>query len=146
MPYPKGIKTPEVRAAWIKERRDNLNAFDQLVAGGSSRPQAAQTLGLNTRSVEGMRRSVEEMEEHAGFVGGAGHSYIDLGLSLLSCLLQPGETLTSHDIAAWCGCSRAAIERIESRALRKVHLRLVEAAADQDLAEEMRARLSQQTI
>ena len=88
-----------------------------------------------------MRRSVEQLEEHGGFAGRAGHSYIDLGLSLLSCLLRPGETLTSHDIAAWCGCSRAAIERIESRALRKVRRRLVEAAASQELTEELHGLL-----
>ena len=143
MPYPKGIKTPEVRAAWIAQRRETVQAFDRLIGGGLSRPKAAEALGLNFRSVESMRRSVEQLEEHAEFVGGAGHSYIDLGLSLLSCLRQPGETLTSHDIAAWCGCSRAAIER---QALRKVRRRLLEAAAGQELAEELCGLLGRRAV
>ena len=50
---------------------------------------------------------------------------IDLGLALLSCLLVPGERLTTEDMAAWCGCSRSAIKRIEQRALRKVRQKLV---------------------
>ena len=67
---------------------------------------------------------------------------IDLGLSLLACLRKPGETLTAHDIAAWCGCSRAAIQAIEERALRKVRRRLVETANDRELAQELREMLA----
>ena len=143
MPYPKAIKTPEVRAAWIAQRRTVLQAFDQLVGEGLPRYKAARSLGLNPTSVEAMRRSVEQLEENKEFIGAAGHSYIDLGLSLLACLRKPGETLTSHDIAAWCGCSRAAIQRIEERALRKVRCRLVEVAVNHELADELRGLLAQ---
>ena len=60
----------------------------------------------------------------AGANPGTG-AHIDLGLALLSCLLLPGERLTTEDMAVWCGCSRSAIERIEQRALRKLRQKLV---------------------
>ena len=142
MPYPKAIKSPEVRAVWIAERRAKIQEFDRLVSGGLPRYKAARRLGVHPTSLEAMRRSVEQLEESTEFVGAAGRSYIDLGLSLLACIRRPGETLTSHDIAAWCGCSRAAIQKIEDRALRKVRLRLVEAASNQELAEELRGLLN----
>ena len=142
MPYPKGIKTPEVLNEWLAERREKLRRFDQLVHEGIPRYKAAQVVGVHASSIEGMRRSVEQLEGGGEVIGRAGNSYIDLGLSLLACLRKPGETLTSHDIAAWCGCSRAAIQAIEERALRKVRTRLVATATDQELADELRGMLA----
>ena len=132
MPYPKGIKDPAVRDAWLRVRQERVRRFDALVAR-----QAARALGSDVSSLDAMRRSVEQLEE-GGHAGREGNSYIDLGLALLAHVRKPGETLTAHDIAAWCGCSRAAIQAIESRALRKVRRRLVEAVADRELAEELR--------
>ena len=137
MPYPKGIKEPAVRDAWLRVRQERVRRFDALVAGGLPRYQAARALGSDVSSLDAMRRSVEQLEE-GGHAGREGNSYIDLGLALLAHVRKPGETLTAHDIAAWCGCSRAAIQAIESRALRKVRRRLVEAVADRELAEELR--------
>ena len=124
MPYPRGIKTPEVRAAWLAERRAKVAVFDRHVAEGLPRYKAARAMGSDVSSIDAMRRSLEQLEE-GGHTGRSGNSYIDLGLSLLACLRKPGEILTAHDIAAWCGCSRAAIQAIEERALRKVRRRLV---------------------
>lgn len=45
---------------------------------------------------------------------------VDLGLAILSVLAIPGEPLTMDDIAAWCDCSRQAIEQIERKALKKI--------------------------
>ena len=140
MPYPRGIKTPEVRAAWLAERRAKVEGFDRLVGEGMPRYKAARVLGSDVSSIDAMRRSVEQLEE-GGHAGRSGNSYIDLGLSLLACLRKPGETLTAHDIAAWCGCSRAAIQAIEERALHKVRRRLVE-TADSELAQELREVLA----
>ena len=141
MPYPRGIKTPEVRAAWLAERRAKVAWFDRLVGEGMPRYKAAQAMGSDVSSIDAMRRSLEQLEE-GGHVGRSGNSYIDLGLSLLACLCKPGETLTAHDIAAWCGCSRAAIQAIEERALRKVRRRLVETAHDRELAQELMEMLA----
>ncbi len=141
MPYPKGIKTPAIRAAWLAERQEKIVTFDRLVCEGLPRYKAARAMGSDVSSIEAMRRSVEQLEE-GGHTSRSGNSYIDLGLSLLACLRKPGETLTAHDIAAWCGCSRAAIQTIEQRALRKVRQRLVEATADQELAQELKATLA----
>lgn len=49
---------------------------------------------------------------------------VNLGLAILSCLAIPGVPLTLEDIAAFCDCSRQAIEHIERRALRKLRVRL----------------------
>ena len=141
MPYPKGIKIPEIRAAWMAQRRERVREYDGLVDAGMPRYKAAKVLGSDVSSIEAMRRSVEQLEE-GGHMGRAGSSYIDLGLALLACLRRPGETLTSHDIAAWCGCSHAAIKVIEKRALKKVRQRLVENVTDQELAEELRGMLA----
>lgn len=51
-------------------------------------------------------------------------SRIDLGLAILSALRKPNQTLTSHDIAAWCDCTGQAIRQIEARALRRLRNRL----------------------
>ena len=141
MPYPKGIKNPEVRGAWLAARRDLVRRFDALVDGGTPRYKAARALGSDVSSIDAMRRSVEQLEE-GGHAGREGNSYIDLGLALLAHLRKPGETLTAHDIAAWCGCSRAAIQAIEGRALRKVRQRLVETVTDREIAEELRELFS----
>lgn len=52
--------------------------------------------------------------------GGEKSQRIDLGLALLEAVTKPGEALTYHDIAMWAGCSRAMIQLIERRALRKL--------------------------
>ncbi len=141
MPYPKGIRTEKVRAVWLSKRRERVQAFDQLVEQGVPRYKAAKALGSDVSSLEAMRRSIENLES-GPLVGREGSSHIDLGLSLLACLRRPGENLTAHDIAAWCGCSRAAIQAIENRALRKLRVRLIEAAADQELVEELKETLT----
>ncbi len=141
MPYPKGINTAEVRAAWVAQRREQVQAFDRLVTEGMPRYKAAKALGKEVTSIEAMRRSVEQLEA-GGRVGRQGSSHVDLGLALLACLRKPGQILTSHDIAAWCGCSHAAIQTIEKKALRKVRQRLVEAVTDQELAAELREMLA----
>ena len=50
---------------------------------------------------------------------------VALGLALLSTVCIPGVPLTDSDIAAWCGCSRQAIQRIERIALRKLRTSLM---------------------
>ena len=80
--------------------------------------------------------------DEGGHAGREGNSYIDLGLALLAHLRKPGEILTAHDIAAWCGCSRTAIQSIEMRALCKVRRRLLETVTDQEMAEELRQMFS----
>lgn len=45
---------------------------------------------------------------------------VDLGLALLAVLLKPNRTLTTYDIAAWCGCTNEGIRRIEAKALKKL--------------------------
>jgi hypothetical protein len=49
---------------------------------------------------------------------------IDLGLAVSGATLEPGETRSGEDLAAFCGCSRQAIEHIERRALRKLRNKL----------------------
>lgn len=145
MPYPKGINTAEVRAAWMAERRETILAFDRLVDAGMPRYKAARALGKDVTSITAMRRSVEQLEA-GGYAGREGNCHIDLGLALLACLRKPGETLTSHDIAAWCGCSHAAIQVIEKKALQKVRSRLVEGVVCEELAEELREMLARGSV
>ncbi len=45
---------------------------------------------------------------------------IDLGLSVLCAIKQPGESLTCKDIADVCDCTPQAISNIEVRALAKL--------------------------
>ena len=45
---------------------------------------------------------------------------IDLGLAVSALSLEYGQTRTAEEIAAYCGCHRRAIEKIEKRALRKL--------------------------
>ena len=62
MPYPKGIKTPEVRAAWLAQRRTKVEEYDALVAAGLPRYKAAQAIGSDLASVESTRQSIERLE------------------------------------------------------------------------------------
>jgi hypothetical protein len=45
---------------------------------------------------------------------------IDLGLAVSAATLEPGETRSHEDLAAFCGCSKTNIQHIERRALRKL--------------------------
>lgn len=49
---------------------------------------------------------------------------IDIGLSVLCCVAQPGETLSDRDIAEVCDCARNSIYRIEKIALEKLRIKL----------------------
>jgi hypothetical protein len=51
---------------------------------------------------------------------------IDLGLAISGATLEPNQTRTHDDLAAFCGVSHAAIQHIERRALRKMRIRLIE--------------------
>ena len=44
---------------------------------------------------------------------------MDLGLALLQRRAVPGVPLTQQEIAAWAGCSKSTIWRIERRAIAK---------------------------
>ena len=141
MPFPSGINEPAVRAAWLAERRRKVEAFERLVGNGIPKPRAARAVGSTVAGVKSMRHSIEGLEEGQR-VGSAMGAHIDLGLALLSCLLLPGESLTSEDMAAWCGCSRSAIQAIERRALAKVRQRLVEDLGELAVAREIESLLS----
>lgn len=45
---------------------------------------------------------------------------IDLGLAVSALSLEYGQTRTYEELAAYCGCSKSAIQNIEYKALRKV--------------------------
>ena len=141
MPFPSGINDPAVRAAWLAERRRKVEAFERLVGNGIPKPHAARAVRSTVTGIKAMRHSIEGLEEgrHVGRSMGA---HIDLGLALLSCLLRPGETLTSEDMAAWCGCSKSAIQQIERRALAKVRERLVADLGESALAREIESLLT----
>jgi hypothetical protein len=49
---------------------------------------------------------------------------IDLGLAVSGATLEPGETRSHEDLAAFCGCSKTNIQHIEQRALRKLRNKL----------------------
>lgn len=57
---------------------------------------------------------------------------INLGLAVSALTLKPGECRTAAEIAAFCGCARANIERIEGVALRKMRARLSKFIADEN--------------
>ena len=141
MPYPKGINVPAVREQWLAERREKVEAFDRLVSKGVPEWKAARTLGTTRPGIKSMRNSVESLEGGRR-AGAAGDAQIDLGLAILACLRKPGEELTSEDIAAWCGCTKSAIQGIERRALAKVRERLMKNARDPEFAEEVGRLLS----
>lgn len=69
-------------------------------------------------------------------------SRVDLGLALLSLVAKPGVPLTFDDMAAWCGCSRQAINFIYQRALRKLRNALF--FRDHELTEELRCALTRE--
>jgi hypothetical protein len=50
---------------------------------------------------------------------------IDLGIALLHAVAVPGVQYTQVEIAAWAGCTHAAIRLIEKRALWKLRQRLL---------------------
>lgn len=52
-----------------------------------------------------------------------GDNDIDLGLAISALTLRHGQTRTYQQMADFCGCSRAAIQSIESKAMRKIRLR-----------------------
>lgn len=141
MPLPKGINDPAVREAWLSERRVKLAEFDRLTGKGMSGTKAARRLGLAPGGIDSMRRSVEIMEEGRQYGAGQGTN-IDLGLALLSCLRKPGVELTCGDIAAWCDCSRQAIEGIERRAMRKFRARVTADLSRPELVEQLNALLT----
>ena len=141
MPFPSGINDPVVRAAWLAERRRKVEAFERLVGNGIPKPHAARAVGSTLPGIKAMRHSIEGLEEGKQ-VGRSMGAHIDLGLALLSCLLRPGESLTSEDMAAWCGCSKSAIQSIERRALAKVRERLVESLGGPTVAQEVKSLLT----
>lgn len=136
MPFPKHINAPAVREAWLAERRRKVEAFERMTSQGIPKPRAARALGVSVSGIKAMRRSIEGLEE-GRHVGRAMGAHIDLGLALLSCLLRPGESLTSDDMAAWCGCSRSAIQSIERRALAKLRQRLIAEIGEDAIVQEV---------
>jgi len=67
------------------------------------------------------------MRKAVSLNGRKSHTYIDLGLALLSTKewgMPFGCGRTLETISAFCGCSRQAIERIEKKAMRKVRAAL----------------------
>jgi hypothetical protein len=44
---------------------------------------------------------------------------INLGLAISGCTMQPGDTRTIEEIAAFCGCSKQNISIMERRAVAK---------------------------
>ena len=142
MSLPKGINTPEVREPWIAQRRAKLDQFDRLVGKGLCESKAARELGIYPSGIRALRRSIEQMEAGRHYGRSGGHaSRIDLGLSLLSVLRKPAETLSCEDIAAWCDCSRSHIQRIEQRALKKVRMRLLASLRAPEEREELETLL-----
>ena len=71
---------PEVRAAWLAERRQKVSGFDQLVSQGVPRYKAARIPASDVPSIDAMRRSVEQLEE-GGHVGRCGNSYMNQELA-----------------------------------------------------------------
>ena len=55
---------------------------------------------------------------------------IDLGIAIAHATTLPGQRRTFDEIAAYCGCSRQAIQQIEIRAFNKIRSRLQEHARD----------------
>lgn len=49
-----------------------------------------------------------------------------LGLAVSRLSLDPGQTRTYRELAAFCGCTHGTIQFIEQRALRKVRFALKE--------------------
>ena len=55
---------------------------------------------------------------------------MDLGLALLQRRAVPGVPLTQEEIAAWAGCSKSTVWRIEKAALSKAKKALAERGFD----------------
>lgn len=55
---------------------------------------------------------------------------IDLGLAVSALSLRYGQTRTYEELAAFCGCSKTAIQCIENKAMRKLRIRLRSYKAD----------------
>lgn len=45
---------------------------------------------------------------------------VDLGLAVSGALLQPGQTRSHREIAAFCGCTTQNIQSLEQRAMQKL--------------------------
>lgn len=56
---------------------------------------------------------------------------IDLGLEVLSALVEPGQILTRDVIAEVCGCSVYHIEKLETLALKKFKRRAIQRGLDE---------------
>lgn len=59
---------------------------------------------------------------------------IDLGLELLQYLARPGLRYSYEEIAAFCGCSQAAIYLEEKKALRKLRRTIARRGLTEELA------------
>jgi len=106
--------------------------------GMESSPAAAPTpaVALAIDSSEGVaagkltdsqriwQRRRQLMDPDVALSGPEKTARIALGLALLHRYCKPGVELTHDDIAAWAGCSVAAIYLIEQRALRKLRVML----------------------
>ncbi len=55
---------------------------------------------------------------------------IDLGLGILDACREPGKCYTQEEIAAWAGCSEAAVGQIEAKALAKLRRALQRAKVE----------------
>ena len=141
MPLPKGIACPTVAEEWMAERRVKVEEFDRLRGKGLPEHKAARALGTTRTGIKAMRASIERIEE-GGTAGRACGTHIDLGLAILACVRKPDEHLTSEDIAAWCGCTRSAIQSIERRALAKVRQRLLAQVREPEMAREVESLLA----
>jgi hypothetical protein len=54
---------------------------------------------------------------------------VNLGLAIAGATLQPGQSRTLREIAAYCGCSMQAVQEIERTAMRKLRNRLMRESA-----------------
>ena len=54
------------------------------------------------------------------------HASIDLGLAVSALSLRAGQSRSHEELAAFCGVSHKAIQKIEDKALRKLRVRVPE--------------------
>lgn len=64
------------------------------------------------------------IDRETQLIGPGKSARVDLGLELLRMAVKPGEELSRTDLAAWCGCSNTAIEKIERNAINKIRNKL----------------------
>jgi hypothetical protein len=64
---------------------------------------------------------------------------IDLGLAISALTLRYGQTRTYEQIAAFCGCSKSAIQSIESKGMRKIRVRCRTDEELREIIEEFRS-------